>query len=36
MKEWFTFQNFPLTFIVALIGFSIFSIFSVLSVVFGG
>ena len=33
MKEWFSFQNFPLTFIVALIGFSLFS---VLSVLFGG
>jgi len=33
MKEWFTFQNFPLTFIVALI---VMSILSVLSVVLGG
>lgn len=33
MKEWFTFQNFPLTFIVVLIGMSILS---VLSVIFGG
>ncbi len=33
MKEWFTFQNFPLTFIIALIAFSIFSF---LSVIFGG
>jgi len=29
MKEWFTFQNLPLTFIIALIGFSIFSVLSV-------
>ncbi len=33
MKEWFTFQNFPLTFLIALIGFSLFSL---LSVIFGG
>ena len=33
MKEWFTFQNFPLTFIVGLI---VMSVLSVLSVVFVG
>ncbi len=30
MRDWFTFENFPLTFIAALVLFSWFSFFSVI------